>query len=93
MDSSSGEVHLPVVGHPSRRVDWLTDPVAPMLAKSCSGNPYREGWSYEVKWDGIRALIAVDEGQVRIRSRSQRDITHCFPELPSRWLARLLEGE
>ena len=63
------------------QVDWLTDPVAPMLAKSC-GEPFcREGWSYEVKWDGIRALIAVDEGQVRIRSRSQRDITACFPEL------------
>jgi DNA ligase D-like protein (predicted ligase) len=34
-----------------------------------------------VKWDGIRASIALDEGNVRILSRNQHDITHKFPEL------------
>jgi len=40
-----------------------------------------EDYIYEVKWDGIRVMIALDEGEITIRSRSQRDITHLFPEL------------
>jgi DNA ligase D-like protein (predicted ligase) len=34
-----------------------------------------------VKWDGIRALISLEDGQVHIRSRNQRDVTDQFPEL------------
>jgi bifunctional non-homologous end joining protein LigD len=38
-------------------------------------------WSYEVKWDGIRAIITVEEGVVQIKTRSQRDVMANFPEL------------
>src|SRR5262249_10072946 len=31
--------------------------------------------------DGIRALIALDEGQIRIRGRNGLDVTQQFPEL------------
>jgi DNA ligase D-like protein (predicted ligase) len=34
-----------------------------------------------MKWDGIRALISIDEGELTIRSRNHNDITHLFPEL------------
>ncbi|HWA35266.1 MAG TPA: non-homologous end-joining DNA ligase, partial [Cyclobacteriaceae bacterium] len=40
-----------------------------------------DDYIFEVKWDGIRALIAVEDGQIRIRSRNQNDITAQFPEL------------
>ena len=30
--------------------------------------------TYEVKWDGIRAIVIVDEGVVRIKTRSLRDV-------------------
>lgn len=63
------------------QVDWLRDPIEPMLAESRSAPPASGDYLYEVKWDGIRAMIALDEGELRIRSRSQRDITHLFPEL------------
>jgi bifunctional non-homologous end joining protein LigD len=43
--------------------------------------PTSGDWMYEVKWDGIRAMISLEEGQVRIRSRNQNDITMAFPEL------------
>jgi len=43
--------------------------------------PVGGNWSYEVKWDGIRAIITVEEGVVRIKTRSQRDVTAQFPEL------------
>ncbi|MFQ5652541.1 MAG: non-homologous end-joining DNA ligase [bacterium] len=63
------------------QVDWLRDEIEPMLAQSRKTPPVGEEFIYEVKWDGIRALISLDEGDLRIRSRNQRDITHLFPEL------------
>ena len=60
---------------------WLTDPIDPMLADSRDQPPTVGDYLYEVKWDGIRAIISVDEGEVRIRTRSQRDVTAQFPEL------------
>ncbi len=63
------------------QVDWLRDPIKPMLAQSTDRPPDSEDYLYEVKWDGIRALVALDEGEVSIRSRSLLDITARFPEL------------
>jgi bifunctional non-homologous end joining protein LigD len=39
------------------------------------------GWAYEMKWDGLRALAYVRDGQVRLSSRTGRDISHAYPEL------------
>jgi DNA ligase D-like protein (predicted ligase) len=52
-----------------------------MLAQSSDKPPRQGDYLYEVKWDGIRAMIALDEGQVHIRSRNMHDITAKFPEL------------
>jgi bifunctional non-homologous end joining protein LigD len=38
-------------------------------------------WLFEVKWDGIRVLADVSDGQVRLFSRTERDVTANFPEL------------
>jgi DNA ligase D-like protein (predicted ligase)/DNA ligase D-like protein (predicted 3'-phosphoesterase) len=38
-------------------------------------------FEFEVKWDGIRAMVIVNEGIVKILSRNHRDITKQFPEL------------
>ena len=64
------------------QVDWLADPIEPMLATLTKDIPgASDDYLYEVKWDGIRALVSLDDGEITIRSRSQRDITHLFPEL------------
>jgi DNA ligase D-like protein (predicted ligase) len=63
------------------QVDWLRDPIEPMLAQSTDKPPDSGRYLYEVKWDGIRAMIALDEGVIRIRSRNQHDLTAKFPEL------------
>lgn len=60
---------------------WLASDIEPMLADSREDVPIGGDWSYEVKWDGIRAMITVDDGEVRIKTRSQRDVTAHFPEL------------
>jgi bifunctional non-homologous end joining protein LigD len=38
-------------------------------------------WVFEIKWDGYRAVAFIEEGRVRLVSRSQNDLTAQFPEL------------
>ncbi len=64
------------------QVDWLRGPIEPMLAQSVDKPPESEDYLYEVKWDGIRAMVALDEGEVRIRSRNQHDITDKVSRTP-----------
>jgi bifunctional non-homologous end joining protein LigD len=54
----------------------------PMLATPATEVPRDEGqWSFEVKWDGIRALASVSGGRIRLEARSGRDVSHRYPEL------------
>lgn len=43
--------------------------------------PTGPGWCHEVKWDGMRALVTVSGGVVRVTSRNGNDVTASFPEL------------
>lgn len=63
------------------QVNFLQDPIEPMLSGSADVPPTGDNYLHEIKWDGIRALIALEDGQVRIRSRNQNEITKQFPEL------------
>lgn len=38
-------------------------------------------WSVEMKWDGVRALVYVEDGQVRVFGRSGRESTEQYPEV------------
>ena len=56
--------------------------IAPMLATAAAGlPPDADEFVAEVKWDGLRACVAVAGGRVRAWSRSGRDITAVYPEL------------
>lgn len=63
------------------QVNYLQDPVAPMLASADRKVPTGEAWRFEIKWDGIRVMLSLQEGQVRLRTRNNLDVTHAFPEL------------
>jgi DNA ligase D-like protein (predicted ligase)/DNA ligase D-like protein (predicted 3'-phosphoesterase) len=63
------------------QVNWLQENADPMLAESMSEPPLGDQYIYEVKWDGIRALIHINEGELRIMTRNKKDITTQFPEL------------
>ena len=63
------------------QIDWLRSPIAPMLARPATRLPATPEYIYEVKWDGIRVLLALDEGELRIQDKSGADITASFPEL------------
>jgi bifunctional non-homologous end joining protein LigD len=63
------------------QVNYLQDEIEPMLSGSAVRPPVGDNFIHEIKWDGIRALISVEDGQVRIRTRNQNDVTKQFPEL------------
>ncbi|TDV50943.1 DNA ligase D [Actinophytocola oryzae] len=59
----------------------LPELVEPMLA-SPGTLPEDDGdWSYEFKWDGVRALARIEGGRLRLHSRKGNDITVTYPEL------------
>lgn len=53
----------------------------PMLASRGTTVPSGPGWVHEVKWDGMRVLVDVDDGRLRVHSRNENDVTVTFPEL------------
>jgi len=53
----------------------------PMLANPRKTIPTGSQYHYEIKWDGIRVFIIVDEKSLKIISRSGREITKHFPKL------------
>ena len=50
--------------------------------------PEGDGWAYEPKWDGFRAIAFVDGDEVELQSRNGKPLTRYFPEvtLPARAL-------
>ena len=63
------------------QTDWLRDQIEPMLARAAPRIPESSDYFFEVKWDGIRALIALDEGNITIRGRNGPDFSPQYPEL------------
>jgi bifunctional non-homologous end joining protein LigD len=53
----------------------------PMLATRGTTVPSGQAWLHEVKWDGMRVLVEVSGGSVRLWSRNENDVTVSFPEL------------
>ena len=57
--------------------------IHPMLATSVAKAFDNPDWLFEIKWDGYRAVAFVEDGRMRLVSRSQNDLTAQFPELGS----------
>jgi bifunctional non-homologous end joining protein LigD len=53
----------------------------PMLATLEKSVPKGEGWLYEVKWDGYRALAYLRGGDVELYSRNQNLLNDRFPSV------------
>ena len=53
----------------------------PMLATATDALPVGEGWVYEPKWDGFRAIVTVAGGEVTLTSRNGKDLTGRFRDV------------
>jgi ATP-dependent DNA ligase len=71
----------------------LKSPLLPQLARSRASLPQGDGWAYEPKWDGFRAIAFVDGDEVELQSRNGRDLTRYFPELRFAAGRYVLDGE
>jgi len=69
----------------------IEPPIEPMLAKLSSDLPDGDGWLYEPKWDGFRALVFRDGDSVFTQSRDLKPLDRYFPELAEPLRAALPE--
>ncbi len=57
-------------------------PIKPMMAKT--GDPFdSDNHFFEIKWDGLRALIFLKQGKLELQNRNLRDVTAAYPEIQS----------
>jgi len=71
----------------------LEPQLLPQLARSAPELPDGDGWVFERKWDGFRAIAFVDGDELQLQSRNGRPLVRYFPELrfpPGRYV---LDGE
>ncbi len=76
----------------------MPEHLAPMLATAAALPREQDGWAFELKWDGVRALAYLTPGRAHIESRSRNAIDSRYPELRAlgRQLGKheaLLDGE
>jgi ATP-dependent DNA ligase len=72
-------------------------PIEPMLAKP-SRLPEDDGWLFEPKWDGFRAIVFRDGDEILTQSRDLKPLDRYFPELAQPFREQLpdrcvLDGE
>jgi bifunctional non-homologous end joining protein LigD len=59
----------------------MPERLLPMLARTGTLPADSAGWSFEIKWDGVRAIAYAKPGRLRLESRNQREITDAYPEV------------
>jgi ATP-dependent DNA ligase len=55
--------------------------IAAMEARSVNEIPEGPEWQYEPKWDGFRCILARDDEEVALTSKSGQDLKRYFPEI------------
>jgi ATP-dependent DNA ligase len=71
----------------------LKPPVLPQLARSRATLPEGDGWAYEPKYDGFRAIVFVDGAETYLQSRNGKPLSRYFPELAFPEGRYVLDGE
>jgi bifunctional non-homologous end joining protein LigD len=59
----------------------MPERLLPMLAGAGDLPAQQAKWSFEVKWDGVRAIAYVKPGRLRLESRNLNEITDAYPEV------------
>ena len=55
--------------------------IRPMLAHPFEKAFDSEDWVFEIKWDGVRAIVYKENNNITIQSRNGNDITRLYPEI------------
>lgn len=62
-------------------IDVLFPKIKPMLAHPFEKAFDSKDWVFEVKWDGVRAILYKNHNNISIQSRNGNDITRLYPEI------------
>jgi len=65
----------------------LLEPMEPILTDKIMRG---DNWIHQVKWDGIRGIVYIDKGDLRIFTKRGKERTEFYPELKE--LLRLFKG-
>ena len=89
--SSANVVTSAVQALPGAEQKPMPTVIHPMLATPTDKAFDNPDWLFEIKWDGYRAVAFIEDGRVRLMSRTQNDLTAQFSELGS--LPRFVKAE
>jgi bifunctional non-homologous end joining protein LigD len=78
---SANSVSSAVKALPGAEERPMPTAIHPMLATPTAKAFDNPDWLFEIKWDGYRAVAFVEDGRVRLVSRSQNDLTAQFSDL------------
>ncbi len=59
----------------------IEPPIEPMLARLATELPPGDGWMFEPKWDGFRAIVFRGGDRLYVQSRDLRPLDRYFPDL------------
>jgi bifunctional non-homologous end joining protein LigD len=79
-----------------KKVAEMPDFVAPQLCASVDRPPNGEGWCHEIKFDGYRVQLRVEDGEAVLKTRKGLDWTEKFPAIAEEGNAlpdMLIDGE
>ncbi len=79
--SSANSASSAVKAFPGAERRPMPTVIHPMLAIPTARAFDNPDWLFEIKWDGYRAVAFIEDGRVRLMSRSQNDLTAQFSEL------------
>jgi bifunctional non-homologous end joining protein LigD len=86
----------PVRQAQASRIDSIPDFVAPQLCTSVERPPSGEGWGHEIKFDGYRVQLRVENGKPALKTRKGLDWTDKFKAIAKEGSALpdvLIDGE
>jgi len=67
----------------------IEPPIEPMLAQLATELPPGDGWLFEPKWDGFRAIVFRSGERLYVQSRDLKPLGRYFPELEASLRKRL----
>jgi bifunctional non-homologous end joining protein LigD len=86
-----------ILGQYNKKRSPIPKDIKPMLATLVDTPADEDGWLYEVKWDGYRALSYLHDGEVEIKSRNNKPFNAKFypihQELLKWKMNAVLDGE
>jgi bifunctional non-homologous end joining protein LigD len=86
----------PVKQAQASRIDSIPDFIAPQLCTSVERPPSGEGWGHEIKFDGYRVQLRVEDGKATVKTRKGLDWTGKFEAIAKEGTAFpdvLIDGE